>query len=199
MHTGVRLCVINWEISWMECRKGIHLYSQFSSVKLQVWLLPCSLLLFGFPLFLYLLYLSTFISLLLYCEPWRKGFHLVFPILPSLATLTSLSLTLVGGLLFTKLTGDLYWLFFSLTFNWSIVDLQCCVSSCLRLVTQLCPTLCDPWTVAIQAPLSMGILQARIPEWVAVFSSRESSQPKGQTQVSHTAGRFFTVWASASS
>ena len=24
------------------------------------------------------------------------------------------------------------------------------------LVTQLCPTLCDPWTVAHQAPLSMG-------------------------------------------
>ena len=24
------------------------------------------------------------------------------------------------------------------------------------LVTQLCPTLCDPWTVARQAPLSMG-------------------------------------------
>ena len=41
-----------------------------------------------------------------------RFFHLVFPILPSLATLTSLSLTLVGGLLFTKLTGDLYWFFF---------------------------------------------------------------------------------------
>ena len=24
------------------------------------------------------------------------------------------------------------------------------------LVAQLCPTLCDPWTVARQAPLSMG-------------------------------------------
>ena len=23
-------------------------------------------------------------------------------------------------------------------------------------VAQLCPTLCDPWTVALQAPLSMG-------------------------------------------
>ena len=29
-----------------------------------------------------------------------------------------------------------------------------------------------PWTVARQAPLSMGILQARILEWVAVPSSR---------------------------
>ena len=25
-----------------------------------------------------------------------------------------------------------------------------------------------PWTVARQAPLSLGILQARIPEWVAI-------------------------------
>ena len=26
-------------------------------------------------------------------------------------------------------------------------------------------------------------------------SSRESSQPRDQTQVSHIAGRFFTIWA----
>ena len=32
------------------------------------------------------------------------------------------------------------------------------------LVAQSCPTLCDPWTAAHQAPLSMGILQARILE-----------------------------------
>ena len=35
-----------------------------------------------------------------------------------------------------------------------------------------------PWTIARQAPLSMGILQARILEWVSMPSSRESSQPK---------------------
>ena len=34
------------------------------------------------------------------------------------------------------------------------------------------------WTVAHQAPLSMGILQARILEWVAMPSSRGSSQPR---------------------
>ena len=33
------------------------------------------------------------------------------------------------------------------------------------------------WTVARQAPLSMGILQARILEWVAMPSSRGSFQP----------------------
>ena len=41
----------------------------------------------------------------------------------------------------------------------------------------------------------MGILQARIPEWVALPSSRGSSQPKDQIQVSHIACRFFTIWA----
>ena len=42
-----------------------------------------------------------------------------------------------------------------------------------------------PWTVVLQAPLSMGILQARILEWVAVFSSRGSSQSGDQTCVSY--------------
>ena len=35
-----------------------------------------------------------------------------------------------------------------------------------------------PWAVACQGPLSMGILQARIPEWVVVPSSRGYSQPR---------------------
>ena len=50
-----------------------------------------------------------------------------------------------------------------------------------------------PWTAAHQAPLSMGILQARILEWVVMTSSRESSQPRDWTQVSCIAGRFFTI------
>ena len=50
-----------------------------------------------------------------------------------------------------------------------------------------------PWSVAHQAPLSMGILQARILVWVAMPSCRGSSQPSDQTQVSHIAGGFFTV------
>ena len=39
-----------------------------------------------------------------------------------------------------------------------------------------------------------GILQARIPEWVAIPFSRGSSWRRDQTQVSHIAGRFFTIW-----
>ena len=40
-----------------------------------------------------------------------------------------------------------------------------------------------------------GILQARIPEWVAVPFSSGSSQPRDWTQVSHIAGRLITSWA----
>ena len=50
-----------------------------------------------------------------------------------------------------------------------------------------------PWTVALQAPLSVGILQARILEWVAMPSSRGSSQSRDRTQVSRIAGGFFTL------
>ena len=57
-------------------------------------------------------------------------------------------------------------------------------------VTQSCPTLCDPMDHTIN-----GILQARILEWVAFPFSRESSQPRNQTQVPPIAGRFFTSWA----
>ena len=39
-----------------------------------------------------------------------------------------------------------------------------------------------PWTAAHQAPLSMQILQAILLEWVAMPSSRGSSQPRDQTQ-----------------
>ena len=48
-----------------------------------------------------------------------------------------------------------------------------------------------PWTAACQVPLSMGILQARIQEWVVTPFSGGSSQPRGQTQVPQ-AGRFCT-------
>ena len=61
------------------------------------------------------------------------------------------------------------------------------------LVTQSCPTLCE--SVARQAPLSMWILQGRIPEWVALPSSRGSSQPRDGTQISYVFCRFFATSA----
>ena len=67
------------------------------------------------------------------------------------------------------------------------------LSLCLAL--SHVPLFVTPWTVARQAPLSMGILQAKILEWVAMSSPRVSSHPQDWTQVSHIAGEFFTVWA----
>ena len=53
-------------------------------------------------------------------------------------------------------------------------------------VAQSCPTLCGPKDYTVH-----GILQARILECVAIPFSRGSSQPRDQTQVSHTVGGFF--------
>ena len=58
-------------------------------------------------------------------------------------------------------------------------DHMCCVYSLSRV--RLSAT---PRPAARQAPLSMGILQARTLEWVAMPSSRGSSPPRDQTQVS---------------
>ena len=40
-----------------------------------------------------------------------------------------------------------------------------------------------------------GILQARIPEWVAISFSRGSFQPRDWSRIFCVAGRFFTNWA----
>ena len=50
-------------------------------------------------------------------------------------------------------------------------------------VAQSCLTLCNPMDYTVN-----GILQARILVWVAFLFSKWSSQPRDQTQVSHTAG-----------
>ena len=50
----------------------------------------------------------------------------------------------------------------------------------------------NPWTVAHQAPLSKGILQAGILEWVAIPYSRGSSQP-GIKPTSHELAGGFSV------
>ena len=47
----------------------------------------------------------------------------------------------------------------------------------LGLVVQSCLTLCDTMDCSPPAPLSLGILQARILEWVAMPSSRDLPNP----------------------
>ena len=51
-------------------------------------------------------------------------------------------------------------------------------------------SLCSPTDYTVHE-----ILQARTLEWVAFPFSRESSQPRDWTQVSHIPGGFFTTWA----
>ena len=70
-----------------------------------------------------------------------------------------------------------------------------CVCVCARAHTQSCPTLWDPKDCIPPGILSIGILQAGILEWVAIPSSRESSQPRDWTQISRITGGFFTIWA----
>ena len=61
-------------------------------------------------------------------------------------------------------------------------------------VAQLCPTLCDLMDCSLPGSSVHGIFQARILQWVAIFFSRGSSQPRDWTQVFHIAGRRITVW-----
>ena len=58
---------------------------------------------------------------------------------------------------------------------------------------QSCSTLFDPMDYSPQGSSIQGILQARILEWVALPSSKDSSQPRDRIQVSRTAGRFLTI------
>ena len=46
------------------------------------------------------------------------------------------------------------------------------------LVSQSCPTVCDPKDCSPPGSSVHGILQARILEWVAMPSSQGSSQPR---------------------
>ena len=75
---------------------------------------------------------------------------------------------------------------------------RCILSVLFRVSKRLCcavlccasPLCCFAtlWTVARQAPLSMGIFQAGILEW-------DLPNPWNQGQVSHIAGGFFIIWA----
>ena len=62
------------------------------------------------------------------------------------------------------------------------------------LVDQLCQTLWDATHDSPPGFSVIGILQAGTLESVAIPSYRGSSRPRDWTQVSRTAGRFFTNW-----
>ena len=73
-----------------------------------------------------------------------------------------------------------------------------CSMTCALCVCVSCLVMSDSlWPYGLEPARSLypWILQARILEWVAISFSRGSSWPKARTQVSHIAGKFFTVWA----
>ena len=66
-----------------------------------------------------------------------------------------------------------------------------CGCACMRAKSlQSCPTLCDPMDCSPPGSSVHGILQVRILKWVAMPSSRGTSQPRDH--VSCIAGGFFT-------
>ena len=66
------------------------------------------------------------------------------------------------------------------SFSAPALPVHACLLSCLGCIWLFA----TPWTVACQAPLSMGILQARRLEWVAMPSSRPSPRPRDGIHVS---------------
>ena len=58
---------------------------------------------------------------------------------------------------------------------------------------QSCPTLCDPVDCSLPGFFVLGILQARILEWVTISFSRGSSRSRDRTQVYCIGGRRFNL------
>ena len=73
--------------------------------------------------------------------------------------------------------------------NWGLIDLFL-----WKLLSHVW-LFVDPMDCSLPGSSVHGILQARIPEWIAIPFSRGSSWPRNQTRVSCIAGWFFTVWA----
>ena len=60
------------------------------------------------------------------------------------------------------------------------------------LCAQSCPTLCSRMDCSLPGSSAHGISQARTLEWVAIFSSRGSSQLRDQTHVSCVGRRILS-------
>ena len=82
---------------------------------------------------------------------------------------------------------------FPISLSWSF-KFEIGWKPCVCLVAQLCQTLCNSMDCSPPGSPVHGDSQARILEWVSKPSSKGSPQPRDWTQVSHIAGRFFTIW-----
>ena len=75
--------------------------------------------------------------------------------------------------------------------NWTDILVYVLELSCIQLF-------CDPMDWSRTGSSVYGIFQARILEWVAIYSFKRSSRCRDQTHtscVSCIAGRFFAQWA----
>ena len=80
--------------------------------------------------------------------------------------------------------GTKIWTFLLLMLCVWVCESMCVHAGVLSLFSRV-PFFATLWTVTCQAPLSMGSLPAGILEWVAMPSSRASSQPRDQICVSY--------------
>ena len=67
-------------------------------------------------------------------------------------------------------------LFYLWQFYWGVVDIQP-LSLSLSLVTKSCPTFATPWTVACQAPLSVGFSRQEYWSWLPFPSPGDLPDP----------------------
>ena len=75
-------------------------------------------------------------------------------------------------------------------FSWNRIVNRLCAQ-----LLQSCLTLCNPRDCSPPGSSVHGILQAGIPEWVAMHSFEGPAPPRDQTRVSCITGGFFTGWA----
>ena len=90
-----------------------------------------------------------------------------------------------------------FWFYFSMLFifllNSSKEEFNMATKVCVCVCVRAKLTLCDPMDHSLPGSTDNGIFQATILEWVAMLSSRGSSQLRDQICISYIAGRSFTA------
>ena len=87
------------------------------------------------------------------------------------------------------------WIVFSVTQFRGNINKIWDIPACSVMSNSLWPL----WTIANQAPLSMGVFKTWILEWVAVSNSRGSSQPRDRTCVFCISRQILYPWATGES
>ena len=102
---------------------------------------------------------------------------------PGIESVSLMSPALAGGFFTTNFTWEAQLMHIQIyilhmCFHVLYVNILPCAVCCAESLSHALHFV-TPWSVACQGPLSLGILQARILEWVAMPSTREFLQPRG--------------------